>query len=132
MLDRDLLEFDAFHLPHGVDPQDDIFPPADPGDATHADRIFFAVQPPQATASSISRLAWHLRNKHRLSGKPLRPECFHVSLLFAGHHGRMRPETLSAIRHAAATIDMRRFRVGFDWAVSLRHRDNPAAGVAQR
>jgi len=124
MLDRDLLEFDAFRLPHGLDPSDDIFRPADPGDIAHTDRIFFAVRPPPATASSISRLAWHLRDKHRLTGKPLRPECFHASLLFAGYHGRMRPETLGALRQAAATIAMPRFRVRFDWVSSFRNRGN--------
>lgn len=122
MFDRDLLELDAFHLPHGLDPSDDIFRPADPGNTAHADRIFFAVQPPPFTACSISRLAWHLRDKHRLTGKPLRPERFHASLLFAGYHGRMRPETLGALRQAAATIATPRFRVGFDWAGSFRNR----------
>jgi 2'-5' RNA ligase len=124
MLDRDLLEFDAFHLPHSPDLSDDTFRPADPGNTAHADAIFFGVQPPPFTASSISRLAWHSRDKHRLTGKPLWLECFHASLLFAGYHGRMRPETLSAIRRAAATIAMPRFRVGFDWVVSLRNRGN--------
>jgi 2'-5' RNA ligase len=59
-----------------------------------------------------------------LTGKPLRPECVHASLLFAGYHGRMPPQTLSAIRQAAATIVMPRFRVGFDWVVSFRNRSN--------
>jgi len=53
MLDRDLSEFDAFRLPHGLDPSDDIFRPADPGDIAHTDRIFFAVRPPPVTASAF-------------------------------------------------------------------------------
>jgi 2'-5' RNA ligase len=124
MLNRDLLEFDALPFSYGFDPSDDIVQPVEPGDTVHKDRIFFAVRPPPFTASSISRLAWHLRDKHRLIGKPLRPECFHASLLFAGYHGRMRPETLSAVRQAAATIAMPRFRVGFDWVASFRNRGN--------
>jgi 2'-5' RNA ligase len=124
MLNRDLLESGAFRLSHGFDPSDDMFQPPDNGNTAHADRIFFAVRPPPFTASSISRLAWHVRDKHRLTGKPLRPECFHASLLFAGYHGRMLPQTLSAIREAAATITMPRFRVSFDWVASFRNRGN--------
>jgi 2'-5' RNA ligase len=123
MLDRNLLNRDAFNPPHGSEPSDDIFWPADPGNAANEDRIFFAVQPPPFTASSISRLALYLRDKHRLSGKPLRPECFHASLLFAGYYGRMPPQTLGAVRQAAATIVMPQFRVSFDWVVSFRNRD---------
>lgn len=118
MLDCDLLEFDARRPPPGAVPSDDSFPPADLGNM--ADAVFFAVQPPPFAAPGISRLAWHLRDKHRLSGRPLRPECFHVSLLFVGYHGRMPPQTLGAIRDVAATIAMPRFRVAFDWVASFR------------
>ena len=124
MLKRDLLEDDVFLPPNAFDPPDDVFQPAEPGNSVRADTIFFAVQPPPFTASSISRLALYMRDKHRLIGKPLRPDCFHASLLFAGYHGRLLPQTLSAIRHAAATIAMPRFRVGFDWVASFRARHN--------
>jgi 2'-5' RNA ligase len=120
MLNRDLLTHDAFRPRRGFDPSDDGFQPAEPGQSTPSDRMFFAVQPPPATVSSISRLAWHVRDKHRLTGKPLRPGCFHVSLLFAGHHGQMPPETLEALITAARRVAMRRFRVGFDWVASFR------------
>jgi RNA 2',3'-cyclic 3'-phosphodiesterase len=126
ILNRDLLNHGASHSPRGFDPSDDFFHAADPGDTARAGTIFFAVQPPPFTASSISRLAWHLRDKHRLTGRPVRPECLHVSLLFAGYHGRMLPETLNAVCQAAATIAMPRFRVGVDWVASFRsRRDRP-------
>lgn len=126
MLSRDLLQSDAFRPSGSVRPAEPVCRALDPGDTAHADTLFFAVQPPPFTASSISRLAWHLRDKHRLTGKPLRPQCFHVSLLFAGYHGPMPPATLGAVREAAAAIAMPRFRVGFDWAASFRScRDRP-------
>jgi 2'-5' RNA ligase len=124
MLNHDLLKRDALAPPHDFEPSDDIFRPADPGNAAHEDKIFFAIQPPPFTASSIRRLAFYLRDKHRLTGELLRSECLHASLLFAGYHGRMPPQTLSAIRQAAATIVMPRFRVSFDWVVSFRNRRN--------
>lgn len=124
MFNRDLLKSDVFRPRRGLEPPHDVSRPIDPGDTAHADTIFFAVQPPPFTASSISRLAWHLRDKHRLTGQPVRPERLHVSLLFAGYHGRMRPETLNAVCQAAATIAMPRFRVGVDWVASFRNRHN--------
>ncbi|HWD57516.1 MAG TPA: 2'-5' RNA ligase family protein [Stellaceae bacterium] len=121
MLGRDLLKRDAFHPALGdCNSPDEVLQTGRPGNAA-ADAVFFAVQPPPATAPCISRLSWHLRNKHRLTGKPLRPGCFHVSLLFAGYHGQMPPATLDAFIRAAGTVAMPRFRIGFDWAASLRH-----------
>jgi 2'-5' RNA ligase len=120
MLDRDLARRDPRPPWRGSDPSDDFLQPAGPRTTAPADRIFFAVRPPPATASSISRLAWHLRDKHRLVGKPLRPGCFHVSLLFAGYDGRMPPGTLDALIAAAGRVGVRRFRAGFDWAASFR------------
>jgi 2'-5' RNA ligase len=120
MFNRDLLQQDAFPSPRGLGPPDDIFQQPAPGPAGPGDRLFFAVRPPPTTASSISRLGWHLRDKHRLTGKPLRPGCFHVSLLFAGHEGQMPPGTLGALIKAAGTVTVRQFRASFDWVASFR------------
>ena len=121
MLNCDLPGRDAFRLPLGFDPAEDGFQLPDPGDAVHADTLFFAVLPPPATAASIARLARDLRDKHGLTGKLLRPESLHVSLLFAGYHGRMPPQTLDALIEAAGTVVMPWFRVGFDRVVSFRN-----------
>lgn len=122
MLNRDLLRHDPFGPLPGIEPPDELFKSADRGQSAPADGIFFAVQPSPATASSISRLAWHLRDKHRLSGRPLRPGCFHVSLLFAGHDGQMPPGMLDALIAAAGTVTVHRFHTSFDWVASFRQR----------
>jgi RNA 2',3'-cyclic 3'-phosphodiesterase len=96
------------------------------GDTSPGDAVFFAVQPPPSTAPCLSRLAWHLHDKHRLKGKPRPPQCFHGSLLFAGYYARLRPETLAALINAAATIRMAPFRVSFDWVMSFRNGDRRA------
>jgi 2'-5' RNA ligase len=101
-----------------VPPRDTSFPfrLSDPG---AGGPIFFAIQPPPSTAACISRLAWHLRDKHRLQGRPLRPQCFHVSLQLAGYYGRMPAATLADFIKAASTIRMPPFRVSFDWVMSF-------------
>ena len=70
------------------------------------DTVFFAVQPPATTATSIVRLARDMREKHRLAGKPLQACCLHISLLFVGYYGRLPPEMLSAVIQAASTVAM--------------------------
>src|SRR5262249_1438394 len=124
MLNRDMLKRNDFGPPHGFEPSDDSFRPVDPGNAAYEDKIFFAIQPPPFTAPSLSRLAWYLRDKHRLAGDPLRRESFPAPCLFAGYHPGIPPQTLNAIRQAAATVVMPRFRVGFDWVVSFRNGRN--------
>ena len=120
MLTRDLLRQDGFPPWRDFDLADDVLQPSEPGRNLPGDRLFFAVQPPPATVPIISRLAWHQRDKHRLTGKPLRPRCFHISLLFAGYHGQLPPETLDALVAAAGRVAMRRFRVSLDWMGSFR------------
>lgn len=121
MLSRDLRRQDPFHLPLAFGPPDDLFEPIQRGTASVGDTVFFAVQPPPATAARISQLARHLREKHRLTGELRPPRCFHVSLLFAGYHGQMPMRTLDVLTAAAGTVAMPRFRVGFDWVESFRH-----------
>jgi 2'-5' RNA ligase len=120
MLNRDLLQQNTARPSLGFKPPD-FFSETLPGDAAPADTVFFAVLPPPVTVPCISRLAWHVHDKRRLTGRPLRPGCFHVSLLFAGYHGRMSAPTLEALINAAGTVTMRPFRVSFDWVTSFRH-----------
>jgi 2'-5' RNA ligase len=115
MLNRDLPSNDAPRLWRDDDPVDDF-------NEVPADRIFFAVKPPPATASSIARLTRYLRDKHRLAGMSIRPDCLHASLFLAGYHGQMPPGMLAALSEAASTVRMAPFRVSFDWVESFRHR----------
>jgi RNA 2',3'-cyclic 3'-phosphodiesterase len=102
-------------------PDDDRTSSAIAGEAGSGDAIFLAIQPPSSTIPCLSRLAWHLHDKHRLQGQPPRPQCFHNSLLFAGYHGQLRPETRDALINAAATVRMPPFRVAFDYVMSFRN-----------
>lgn len=93
--------------------------------ARASDAVFLALQPPPDVAQRLSKLAWHLRDKHRQKGMPLRAQCFHVSLLGLGRREQLSPETTAAIAAAAASLSISPFRVCFDRAVSFR-------GVAKR
>jgi RNA 2',3'-cyclic 3'-phosphodiesterase len=105
---------------HDVRPQG-MFLPAEPG---RGDAIFFAVRPPPSTAACISRLARDSRDRHRLTGRPLPTDCFHISLLFVGYHGRLPEVAYRAIDEAVATIAMPPFRVRFDWVESFNQKQN--------
>jgi RNA 2',3'-cyclic 3'-phosphodiesterase len=85
------------------------------------DALFFAIQPPANTGPSIARLGRDLREKHGLTGEPVRPRCFHISLLFVGFYGRLPPAMLAAFITAAATVAMPPFRIALDTVVSFRH-----------
>jgi RNA 2',3'-cyclic 3'-phosphodiesterase len=116
-------------LQHRLDEASDGFgPPANTSLASlpsdpNVGAIFLAVQPPPSATACISKLAWHMREKRGLAGKPLRPRCFHVSLLPVGYHGRLRLGTLAAVIEAVSSVGMPRFRVGFDCVMSFRNKD---------
>jgi RNA 2',3'-cyclic 3'-phosphodiesterase len=84
------------------------------------DTVFLALQPPPVVTQQISKLAWHLHDKHRLQGKPLRTRCFHISLLGIGRRGRLSQETMATVSAAAASVSISPFRVCFDRAISFR------------
>ena len=85
------------------------------------DKVFFGIQPPANTATSIARLTRDVREKHGLVGKPVLPRCLHISLLFVGYFGRLSQDMLSAFGEAAATIRMPPFRIALDRVLSFRH-----------
>jgi len=85
------------------------------------DAVFFAIQPPANTVTSIARLTRDLRSKHGLTGRPVPPRCFHSSLLFVGFYGRLPQGMLSAFITAAATVAMPPFRITLDRVTSFRH-----------
>jgi 2'-5' RNA ligase len=88
------------------------------------DTVFLALQPPPVVTQQISKLAWHLHDKHRLQGMPLRTRCFHISLLGIGRRGQLSSETMVAVSAAATSLSISPFRVCFDRAISFRGRAN--------
>jgi 2'-5' RNA ligase len=91
-------------------------------DTKPTDRLFIGIFPPAPVCTLISRTADELRARHALSGKPLPPERFHVTLFDLGDYVGL-PEGLarSAVE-AAATVSARPFEVQFDFVESFATR----------
>ncbi len=88
-------------------------------DPAPTDRLFIGIFPPASVTARISRTADELRARHALTGKPLAPERFHVTLFHLGDYVGL-PEALarSAVE-AAATVNAGAFEVRFDFAESF-------------
>jgi 2'-5' RNA ligase len=85
------------------------------------DRLFLAVVPDAETADRIAQTARHLRVSHGLSGKPLRPEHFHVTLCHIEDGVGLTPGKVEEVSACAARVEMPSFRVCFDRAESFRN-----------
>jgi 2'-5' RNA ligase len=86
------------------------------------DRLFLAALPDPETAARIGDLARRLRIGHGLSGQPLRPEHFHVTLHHVGDD--VTPPTSSvvnAVIDRLSTLTMPPFRVAFDRVGSFKN-----------
>lgn len=84
------------------------------------DRLFWAVLPPPEMAARIAELAGRLRTGHGLTGKPLRPEHFHVTLFHVGDAAAPPPaDFIETLTQRAAGVVMPSFRVAFDRALSF-------------
>jgi 2'-5' RNA ligase len=88
------------------------------------DRLFFAIFPDPATAAEIARHAEVLRATHALSGRPLAPERFHVTLHHLGDHAGLRRDIVSMASAAAETMTTAPFEVSFDRATSFHNGGN--------
>ena len=84
------------------------------------DRLFFAIYPDADAAARIERLARNLRDGHRLRGRPLAIERFHVTLHYLGDYPGLPKDILAAATNAAASVAMPPFEVAFDRASSFR------------
>lgn len=87
-----------------------------------SDPLFFAVMPEPAAARRITTLAEELRREHALHGDALRPERFHVSLLFLRFVDRLHGPprwVVAAASRAASGIAMPAFDVRFDGVCSF-------------
>ncbi len=85
------------------------------------DRLFLAVLPDAETSGRIAETARHLRVSHGLTGKPLRPEHFHVTLCHIGDSIGLAPSVVDGVKGCASSVTMPSFRVCFDRAESFRN-----------
>jgi 2'-5' RNA ligase len=85
------------------------------------DRLFLAVLPDAETAERIARTARHLRVSHGLTGKPLKPEHFHVTLCHIEDSVGLSSGVVEEVKACAARVEMPSFRVCFDRAGSFRN-----------
>src|ERR1700686_1771869 len=76
------------------------------GSIAPANSVFFALYLDPYAARRLDRLAWYLRHKHRLNGRPLEGRRLHVSLCNIGDYARVTSEAVAAIDKAMATIAM--------------------------
>lgn len=88
------------------------------------DRLFLAIFPDPATAAEIARRASALRTVHQLSGRPLAPERFHITLHHLGDHPGVRRDIVAMAGAAAETIANAPFEVTFDRAASFHNGGN--------
>ena len=84
------------------------------------DRLFLAALPDAGQAQDIAELAWHLRDVHRLEGRPLLPQHLHATLWHV-YDGLFAPpaDLIEELVQRLSAIDMPCFRVSFDHAVSF-------------
>ncbi len=88
-------------------------------EAPKADGLFFGLFPPAAARTQLTRTVQQLRIRHRLGGRPLAPERFHVSLLGFGRFAGLPQRLVAEVVEAAATLTAPRFEVSFDRAMSF-------------
>lgn len=94
--------------------------------------VFFALYPDPNTAQRLGRLAWHLRSKHKLIGRPHADRRFHVTLHGIGDHAELPRHALAAIGEAVSAVTMPPFAVAFDRAMSFgRGRKRPLVLVGE-
>lgn len=88
--------------------------------------LFFAVLPDERVAERAHRLAGALAGRHRLRGRPLRPERLHVSLCHVGLSPGPPPEKVVALaRQVGDGVALPPFKVAFDRVQSWRRSNGP-------
>jgi 2'-5' RNA ligase len=88
------------------------------------DRLFFAIFPDPATAATIAQCADALRGAHQLTGRPLAPERFHITLHHLGDHAGVRRDIVAMASQAAEAMTTPSFEVTFDRAASFHNGGN--------
>jgi 2'-5' RNA ligase len=87
--------------------------------APRTDGLFFGLFPDAAAALQLKRTAQQLGIRHRLGGRLIATERFHVSLLGFGEHAGLPQSLVAKLVDAAMTISMPSFDVTFDRAISF-------------
>lgn len=83
------------------------------------DRLFYAILPPAPVAGRLQQLAGLLCNQHGLTGRPLAPDRFHISLVHLGDYVGLPAGLVRDATEAAGTMRMPSFEVTFDRAGSF-------------
>ncbi|WP_119302769.1 2'-5' RNA ligase family protein [Dongia deserti] len=87
--------------------------------------VFVAILPDEEASVRIAQIARRVRDKHKLTGRPLAVWRFHVSLHYVASH--VSANVVVEASDVVSTIEMPPFRVAFDRVKSLRgnRRDRP-------
>jgi 2'-5' RNA ligase len=93
--------------------------------APRADGLFFALFPDAPAAARLKTVAAQQCIRHRLTGRPIGAERFHVSLLGFGAHAGLPAGLIAALQKAAASVTVAPFEVTFDRALSFLGRPRP-------
>jgi 2'-5' RNA ligase len=86
------------------------------------DRLFFALFPDPVTAARIAETTEDLKRQKGLSGRPLAPERFHITLHHLGDYVGVPESVVAAARAAADSLSSSPFEVSFDRAASFHGR----------
>lgn len=92
---------------------------APPGAGEFRDNYFFALLPDRSTALQIDRLAVHLRRQHKLEGRLIGVDRYHVSLHRGMAFGCSPGELVARMKQAADRVPAKGFALGFDQAMSF-------------
>jgi len=86
------------------------------------DRLFFAIFPDEAARAAIATFAQGLAKQHKLRGKPLLPERFHITLHHLGDYAELPPDLVVGAKQAAKQMIAAPFDVAFDHVASFATR----------
>lgn len=84
------------------------------------DRLFFGIFPATPIATRVARMAQELCIRHALTGKPLAPERFHITLFHLGDYVGLPETRVRAAIEAATTVAAPPFDVLFDYTESFQ------------
>ncbi|MEO1223650.1 MAG: 2'-5' RNA ligase family protein [Pseudomonadota bacterium] len=82
--------------------------------------LFLMVFPDNAVATRIAQLARQLRNKHGLSGLPLKTNRFHASLQGFGLHAMLPPHLVERAKAVGDRVKAAPFVITFDRVCSFK------------
>ncbi len=89
------------------------------GDAQPLDRLFFAVMPDEATAEQIWALGQDLKRTEGLSGRAIKTERLHVTLIHVGDWDRLPQGIVDDCRRVGEAMTETSFEIAFNRALSF-------------